>query len=55
MMRWTRRSVAGAIGGAVVAAALGWALPASAQQKTDITFARFFGACEGDYGNSQDV
>ncbi|MBV9538322.1 MAG: extracellular solute-binding protein [Acidisphaera sp.] len=51
MMRWTRRSVAGA----VVAAALGWALPASAQQKTDITFARFFGACEGDYGNSQDV
>ena len=29
--------------------------PASAQQKTEITFARFFGACEGDYGTSQDV
>jgi multiple sugar transport system substrate-binding protein len=29
--------------------------PAAAQQKTEITFARFFGACEGDYGTSQDV
>ena len=29
--------------------------PAMAQQKTEITFARFFGACEGDYGTSQDV
>ena len=24
------------------------------QAKTEITFARFFGACEADYGNSQD-
>ena len=29
--------------------------PTQAQQKTEITFARFFGACEGDYGNSTDV
>ena len=29
--------------------------PVAAQQKTEITFARFFGACEGDYGTSQDV
>ena len=28
---------------------------AHAQTKTEITFARFFGACEGDYGTSQDV
>jgi multiple sugar transport system substrate-binding protein len=27
----------------------------TAQPKTEITFARFFGACEGDYGTSQDV
>ena len=40
-----------------VAAALAMLLaePAAAQQKTEITFARFFGACEGDYGTSQDV
>ncbi len=31
------------------------AMPAMAQQKTEITFARFFGSCESDYGNSQDV
>jgi multiple sugar transport system substrate-binding protein len=31
------------------------AAPAIAQPKTEITFARFFGACEGDYGSSQDV
>jgi multiple sugar transport system substrate-binding protein len=31
------------------------AAPAGAQPKTEITFARFFGACEGDYGTSQDV
>ena len=29
--------------------------PAFAQAKTEITLARFFGACEGDYGTSQDV
>jgi multiple sugar transport system substrate-binding protein len=29
--------------------------PVAAQQKTEITFARFFGACEADYGTSQDV
>ena len=27
---------------------------ALAQQKTEITFARFFGACEADYGKSED-
>ncbi len=27
---------------------------AMAQAKTEITFARFFGACDADYGNSQD-
>ena len=27
----------------------------AAQQKTEITFARFFGACEADYGTNQDV
>ena len=31
------------------------AAPSFAQPKTEITFARFFGACEGDYGTSQDV
>ena len=31
------------------------AVAAQAQQKTEITFARFFGACESDYGTSQDV
>ena len=29
--------------------------PAWAQEKTEITFARFFGACESAYGSSQDV
>ena len=29
--------------------------PAQAQNKTEITFARFFGTCESDYGTSQDV
>jgi multiple sugar transport system substrate-binding protein len=28
---------------------------AQAQQKTEITFARFFGACDADYGTSTDV
>jgi multiple sugar transport system substrate-binding protein len=28
--------------------------PAQAQQKTEITFARFFGACDSDYGKSED-
>lgn len=28
---------------------------ALAQQRTEITFARFFGLCEADYGQSQDV
>ncbi len=41
---------------AAIAAAQGLtALPAQAQPKTEITFARFFGACEGDYGTSQDI
>ncbi len=37
----------GLIGGGPIDKAL-------AQAKTEITFARFFGACEGDYGTSQD-
>lgn len=42
---------------ALLAASLAGLLagPALAQPKTEITFARFFGACEGDYGTSQDV
>ena len=39
--------------GAAFAASLSF--PALAQPKTEITFARFFGACEGDYGTSQEV
>ena len=35
--------------------ALGASPPARAADKTEITFARFFGACESDYGTSQDV
>ena len=30
------------------------ATSAFAQQKIEITFARFFGACDADYGSSQD-
>ncbi|HEX3347817.1 MAG TPA: extracellular solute-binding protein [Acetobacteraceae bacterium] len=43
------------IGAGLLTGALGWVPPAAAQQKTEITFARFFGACDGDYGTSQDV
>ena len=39
----------------LAAAAAMLAGPALAQPKTEITFARCFGACEGDYGTSQDV
>jgi len=41
---------------ALVAAAAGAAVSggATAQEKTEITLARFFGACEADYGTSQD-
>lgn len=38
-----------------VAVLAGLAPGARAQSKTEITFARFFGACESDYGKSQDV
>lgn len=39
----------------LVAGALAWAAPAAhAQEKTEITLARFFGACDSDYGTSQD-
>ena len=31
------------------------ARPAVAQAKTEVTFARFFGACEGNYGTSTDI
>ncbi len=40
---------------AVTALATLWTTPAAAQPKTEITFARFFGACESDYGSSQDL
>ncbi len=41
---------------ALVALALGAGLgSAQAQQKTTITFARFFGACEADYGKVNDA
>ena len=41
------------LAGAALAALFG--ADALAQAKTEITFARFFGACEGDYGTSQDI
>ncbi len=41
------------LAGAALAALLSG--PVAAQPKTEITFARFFGACEGDYGTSQDI
>lgn len=47
-MSITRRIAATALWGAAM---IGGAM---AQQKTEIAFARFFGACEGDYGTSQD-
>ncbi len=49
------RRLAYAIAGGMLAAAGLVAAPAWAQKKTEITFARFFGACEADYGSSQDV
>ena len=49
MLRRTLLPLAGAALAALLAG------PTHAQQKTEITFARFFGACEGDYGTSQDV
>lgn len=51
----TRRMFTGLLPLAAAALATLLAGPAAAQQKTEITFARFFGACEGDYGTSQDV
>lgn len=39
----------------LLAGTAAFATPSAAQPKTEITFARFFGACEADYGNSQDV
>jgi len=49
MLRRTLLPLAGAALAALLAG------PAAAQPKTEITFARFFGACESDYGSSQDV
>ena len=44
MLRRALLPLAGAALGAL------FATQAMAQAKTEITFARFFGACEGDYG-----
>lgn len=50
--RITRRAWAAALG----LCAATFAVPgARAQEKTEITLARFFGACESDYGSSTDV
>jgi len=49
MLRRALMPLAGAALGAL------FATQAMAQAKTEITFARFFGACEGDYGTSQEV
>ena len=49
MLRRALLPLAGAALGAL------FATQAMAQAKTEITFARFFGACEGDYGTSQDI
>lgn len=46
------------LGKGVLAAAVGMmalAAPAGAQQKTEITLARFFGSCEADYGSNTDL
>lgn len=43
-----------ALAAAALAATL-WSGSALAQAKTEITFARFFGACDSDYGTSTDV
>src|SRR5271156_6402329 len=51
----TRRTTTGLFMLAAAALATLIAGPAAAQPKTEITFARFFGACDADYGNSQDV
>ncbi len=40
---------------ALSATLCGWTLPAAAQAKTEITLARFFGACEADFGSVSDV
>jgi multiple sugar transport system substrate-binding protein len=40
---------------ALAAGALLFGTQALAQQRTEITFARFFGTCDADYGQSQDV
>ena len=44
-----------ALYGIIITAVLAAASPVWAQDKTEITFARFFGACESTYGDSQDV
>ena len=49
---WT--SAAATFAAAACAASL-WSGSALAQAKTEVTFARFFGACDADYGQSQDV
>ncbi len=51
----TRRIAWRAMLGLAAASLAGTAAPVRAQEKTEITFARFFGACESDYGTSQDV
>jgi multiple sugar transport system substrate-binding protein len=50
-----RRKLPALLSFVVTSLAMLLAEPTAAQQKTEITFARFFGACEGDYGTSQDV
>jgi multiple sugar transport system substrate-binding protein len=40
---------------ALLAGAGFWTTPAFSQTKTEVSFARFFGACESDYGNSTDI
>jgi len=40
---------------AAAAALLALAQPAYAQQKTEITLARFFGTCDADYGSNTDL
>jgi multiple sugar transport system substrate-binding protein len=42
-------------GAALATGALLVSINALAQQRTEITLARFFGTCEADYGRSQDV
>jgi len=53
-MRWPPTRLTRWLLATIALGAAAFATSASAQQKTEIAFARFFGACDADYGTSQD-